>query len=252
MHRPGSPLTLISLLPRPRQRGRAPAGTGSPTWMLRRSRLLSLFGLEGHGVRLEPLAPGHAEGLAAAAAGDRDSYGYTWVPAGREEARGYVEMALDGRARGRPVPFAVRDLSSGQVVGSTRLLDLDVFAWPPAWPPGMAAGPEPSDEQPPTVAEIGSTWYAARAQRTHVNAARKLLLLRHAFEAWEPIRVTLKTDARNSRSRAAIERIGARYEGTRRAHVVATDGTARDSAYYSLIAAEWPAVRRALQGRLAR
>jgi RimJ/RimL family protein N-acetyltransferase len=214
--------------------------------------LLSLFGLEGHGVRLEPLAPGHVEGLARAGAGDRDSYGYTWVPAGPSEARDYVGQALSGRDSGRQVPFAVRDLASGQVAGSTRFLDLDVFAWPPAWPPGFAAGPEPSDERPPTVAEIGSTWYAAGSQRTHVNTACKLLLLRHAFEEWGSVRVTLKTDARNQRSRAAIERIGGQHEGVRRAHVAATDGTARDSAYYSIIAAEWPAVREALEKRLGR
>jgi RimJ/RimL family protein N-acetyltransferase len=214
--------------------------------------LLSLFGLEGHGVRLEPLALDHAEGLARAGADDRDSYGYTWVPAGPQEARDYAGKALSGRDSGRQVPFAVRDLASGQVVGSTRFLDLDVFAWPPAWPPGAAAGPEPSDAQPPTVAEIGSTWYAAGSQRTHVNTACKLLLLGHAFEAWKSIRVTLKTDARNQRSRAAIERIGGQYEGTRRAHVVATDGTARDTAYYSILAAEWPAVREALEKRLTR
>jgi N-acetyltransferase len=210
--------------------------------------LLSLFGLEGHGVRLEPLVPGHADGLARAAAGERDSYGYTWVPDGPAGARDYVGQALAGRASGRQVPFAVRDLASGQVAGATRFLDLDVFAWPP----GAGAGPEPSDGQPPTVAEIGSTWYAASAQRTHVNTACKLLLLGHAFEAWKSIRVTLKTDARNQRSRAAIERIGGQYEGTRRAHVPATDGTARDTAYYSVTAPEWPAVREALQGRLAR
>ena len=214
--------------------------------------MLSLFTLEGHGVRLEPLAPAHAEGLAAAGAGDRDSYRYTWVPAGPGEARAYVEMALAGRDSGRQVPFAVRDLAEGQVTGSTRFLDLDVFAWPPAWPPGVAHGPEPSDAQPPTVAEIGSTWYAPASQRTHVNTACKLLLLRHAFEEWGSIRVTLKTDARNARSRAAIERIGGQFEGIRRAHVVATDGTPRDSAYYSVTAAEWPAVRAALEKRLAR
>ena len=214
--------------------------------------MLSQVTLEGHGVRLEPLAPEHAEGLAVAAAADRDSYGYTWVPAGLSEAQAYVEMALAGRDTGRQVPFAVRDLGSGQVAGSTRFLDLDVFAWPPAWPPGVAAGPEPSDAQPPTVAEIGSTWYTAGRQRTHVNTACKLLMLGHAFDAWGSIRVTLKTDARNTRSRAAIERIGAQFEGIRRAHVVATDGTPRDSAYYSLTAAEWPAARDALDKRLAR
>jgi RimJ/RimL family protein N-acetyltransferase len=203
-------------------------------------------------VRLEPLAAGHVEGLARATSGDRDSYGYTWVPAGPSEARDYVELAISGRDSGRQVPFAVRDLASGQVVGSTRYLDLDVFGWPPAWPPGVAAGPEPSDGQPPTVAEIGSTWYAAASQRTHVNTACKLLLLRHAFEDWKSIRVTLKTDARNQRSRAAIERAGGQLEGVRRAHVLATDGTVRDSAYFSVLGADWPAVRESLEKRLGR
>jgi RimJ/RimL family protein N-acetyltransferase len=213
--------------------------------------MLSAFSLEGFGVRLEPLARAHAEGLAQAAAGDRGTFGYSWVPAGLDDARAYAESALAGRAAGRQVPFAVVDLRSGRIAGSTRFLDLDVFAVPVPWPPGTAPGPEPSDDRPPTVAEIGSTWYAPWAQRTHVNTACKLLLLRHAFEQWHAIRVTLKTDARNARSRAAIERIGGQFEGVRRAHVPATDGTVRDSAYFSVIAAEWPAVRDRLQGRLS-
>jgi RimJ/RimL family protein N-acetyltransferase len=215
-------------------------------------RMLSRFTLEGHGVRLEPLAPGHAEALAKAGAGDRDTYGYTLVPDGLAEARAYVEQAVAGRAAGRQVPFAVRDLGSGEVAGSTRFLDLDVFAWPAPWPPGIAPGPAPSDEQPPTVAEIGGTWYAPWAQRTHVNTACKLLMLGHAFDEWKAIRVTLKTDARNARSRAAIERIGGQFEGVRRAHHPTTDGTIRDSAYFSIIAGEWPAARARLERRLSR
>jgi N-acetyltransferase len=213
--------------------------------------MLSPFSLEGSGVRLEPLAVAHAKGLAQAGAGDRDSFGYSRVPAGLADARAYVESALAGRSSGMQVPFAVVDLHSGRVAGATRYLDLDVFAYPTPWPPGVARGPEPSDERPPTVAEIGSTWYAPWAQRTHVNTACKLLLLRHAFEEWQAIRVTLKTDARNARSRAAIERIGGQFEGVRRAHVPATDGTVRDSAYYSIIAAEWPGVRDRLEVRLS-
>jgi RimJ/RimL family protein N-acetyltransferase len=207
--------------------------------------VLRQFSLEGHGVRLEPLTLGHAEGLARAAAGDRDSYGYTWVPDGLHDALAYAEQATAGRDSGRQVPFAVRDLARGEIAGSTRFLDLDVFAFtaPAPWPPGVARGPEPSDGQPPTVAEIGSTWYAPWAQRTHVNTACKLLLLGHAFDVWGSLRVSLKTDARNARSRAAIERIGGQFEGIRRVHVMAADGTARDSAYFSIIAAEWPAVR---------
>lgn len=214
--------------------------------------MLGQFALEGFGVLLEPLAVEHAPALAEAAAGDRSSYGYTWVPVGLQEARAWVEGTLAARGSGRQVPFAVRDArAGGQVVGSTRFLDLDVLSWPPAWPPGASAGPEPCDEQPPTVAEIGSTWYAAGSQRTHVNTACKFLLLRHAFEEWKSLRVSLKTDARNMRSRAAIERIGARFEGVRRAHVPATDGTVRDSAYFSIVADEWPVARETLHRRLS-
>jgi RimJ/RimL family protein N-acetyltransferase len=213
--------------------------------------MLSPFTLEGLGVRLEPLATAHAAALADAAAGDRASYGYTWVPDGADDARRYVESALAHRDSGRAVPFAVRHLASGDVVGSTRFLDLDVFAWPPPWPPGVGSGPEPSDENPPTVAEIGSTWYSAGVQRTGVNTAGKFLMLRHAFETWGALRVTLKTDARNAASRAAIGRLGARFEGVRRAHGPASDGTVRDTAYFSIVADEWPAVRDHLQSRLA-
>ncbi len=212
--------------------------------------MLSSFALEGSGVRLEPLAADHAPGLAGAAAGERASFGYTWVPDGIDDARRYVAAALAGRDSGRAVPFAVRHLGSGRVVGSTRFLDLDVFAWPPPWPPGVGQGPEPSDDQPPTVAEIGSTWYAAAAQRTGVNSASKLLMLRHAFETWRVLRVTLKTDARNEASRAAIGRLGASFEGIRRAHGPASDGTVRDTAYFSILAAEWPGVRDRLERRL--
>ncbi len=212
--------------------------------------MLSPFVLEGAGVRLEPLSAGHAQALADAAAGNRASFGYTWVPDGTDDARRYVQAALAGRDLGRAVPFAVRRLDSGRVVGSTRFLDLDVFGWPPPWPPGVGQGPVPSDQQPPTVAEIGSTWYAASAQRTGVNAACKLLMLRHAFETWRVLRVTLKTDARNEASRAAIERLGARFEGIRRAHAPAQDGTARDTAYFSIVAGEWPGVRDHLERRL--
>jgi N-acetyltransferase len=212
--------------------------------------VLSLLTLEGSGVRLEPLGAAHVPELAEAAAGDRASFRYTWVPDGADDARRYVESALAHRDSGRAVPFAVRHLGSGVVVGSTRFLDLDVFTWPPPWPPGVGSGPVPSDENPPTVAEIGSTWYAPRAQRTGINTACKFLMLRHAFETWGALRVTLKTDARNTASRAAIGRLGARFEGIRRAHGPAPDGTVRDTAYFSIVAAEWPAVHAALDRRL--
>ena len=113
----------------------------------------------------------------------------------------------------------------------------------------MAQGLEPSDERPPSVVEIGSTWYAATAQRTGVNAEVKLLQLTHAFEVWRALRVTLETDARNTASRRAIERLGAACEEVRRAHAPASDGTVRDSAYYSIVASEWTDVRRELVAR---
>lgn len=212
--------------------------------------MLTPFVLESDRVRLEPLAAGHATALAAAAAVDRSSYRYTWVPDGPADARRYVAAALEDQAGGRTLPWVVRRRPDGQVVGCTRVLDLEVFGWPPPWPPGVGRGPVPADDQPPSVAEIGSTWYAASAQRTGVNAGCKLLLLTHAFEVWGTLRVTLKTDARNAASRRAIERLGARAEGVRRAHAPASDGTIRDTAYYSIIQAEWPAVRDQLRRRL--
>src|SRR4051794_12259244 len=142
--------------------------------------------LEGRHVRLEPLRPEHVDGLAAAAEGERGSFGYTWVPDGRDDAERYVRTALE---LPRSIPFAVRRLADDAVVGSTRFLDLEVFETPTPWPPGVAAGREPSDERPPSVAEIGSTWYSTSAQRTAVNTETKLLLLTHAFEVWRVLRV---------------------------------------------------------------
>ncbi|MBO3086072.1 GNAT family N-acetyltransferase [Cellulomonas fengjieae] len=212
--------------------------------------MLAPFTLSGRHVRLEPLSLDHVDGLAAAAAQERGSYAFTWVPDGRDETRAYVEGALEHAAGGRAVPFAVRRLSDDAIVGSTRFLDLEVFQDPAPWPPGIGVGGAPSDGNPPSVAEIGSTWYAASAQRTAVNTEAKLLLLTHAFETWGSLRVTLKTDARNAASRAAIERIGGRFEGVRRVHTVATDGGLRDTAYFSIVAAEWLAVRTGLLSRL--
>jgi RimJ/RimL family protein N-acetyltransferase len=190
--------------------------------------------LEGRGVRLEPLDRTHVEGLAAAAAEDRSTYGWTWVPDGPAAMAEYVTEALAQHAAGEQLPFAIRSSATG-VVGSTRFLD--IACW--------------DDPTTPSVVEVGSTWLAASAQRTPINTAAKLLLLTHAFETWGVRRVSLKTDARNERSRAAILRIGARFEGVRRAHMPAVDGTVRDSAYYSITAEEWPAVRDGLEARLA-
>ncbi len=201
-------------------------------------------------VRLEPLALTHVPGLVAAASQDRSTYHYTLVPGTVDAAEQYVRTALAHQAEGSALPFATIDASTGAVVGSTRFLDLDYWSTADApWPPGRTH-PQPTGV--PRVAEIGTTWLAASAQGTGINTEAKLLMLAHAFEAWNVHRVTLKTDARNERSRRAIARIGATFEGIRRAHALAADGTIRDSAYYSIVAAEWEAVRDGLQQRLGR
>jgi RimJ/RimL family protein N-acetyltransferase len=207
--------------------------------------MLTPFVLEGRHARLEPLTEDHVPGLAAAAAEDRAGYAYTWVPDGTADAAEYVRSALADQSRGWALPWAVRRLADDRIVGSTRFLDLQVFGASPTAPVEP-----PSDDRPPSVLEIGNTWYAASAQRTPVNTDVKLRLLGHAFDVWAVLRVTLKTDARNLGSRTAIERIGGRFEGIRRVHMLATDGTLRDSAYYSITRDEWPAVRAALVDRL--
>lgn len=194
--------------------------------------------LTGSHVRLDPLAAGHVEALTAAANADRATYDLTKVPASIEDMQEYVARALADHAAGTAVPYAVTLADSGEVVGSTRFLDIE--CWPEF------------DSTRPAVAEIGYTWLSRKAQRTRVNTEMKFLMLECAFEQWRAARITFKTDARNARSRAAIERIGATYEGIRRRHMVASDGEAiRDSAYFSITDDEWPAVRQALELKLA-
>lgn len=207
--------------------------------------MLSPVTLQGKIVRLEPMTLEHASDLVAAANEERSTFGFTQVPSNLTESRAYIQGALSGWKAGRMLPFVVRHIETDRIMGSTRFMDLDVFSWPP----GTETGVSPTDDNPPAVAEIGSTWYAASAQRTGVNTECKLLLLTHAFETWQSIRVTLKTDARNARSRKAIERIGARFEGVRRAHMPAVDGGLRDTAYYSILREEWPSIREKLQTR---
>ncbi len=205
--------------------------------------------LVGRFARLEPIELSDAADLVAAVTEDQRSYGYTLVPSTLDDMCRYVESALEDEQTGWALPFTVR-LSSGRVVGSTRFLDLGYWSTPSqSWPPGR---PGTGGAGRPNVAEIGSTWLAASAQRTGTNTEAKLLMLGHAFDVWAVERVTFKTDRRNARSRRAIERIGARFEGVRRAHLPATDGTVRDSAYYSIIRDEWPDVRTTLADRLGR
>jgi N-acetyltransferase len=204
--------------------------------------------LEGFRVRLEPLARSHVDALVRAASESRDTYNFTLVPTDRATMGRYVEAALEDQGTGWALPFAVYDRHREAIVGTTRFLDLDYWSWPPTWPPGRTA---PQVGVVPTVAEIGSTWLAPSVQRTGCNTEAKLLMLAHAFDTWGVLRVTLKTDSRNTRSRRAIERIGGRFEGIRRAHARAVDGSVRDTAYYSIVAAEWPDVCSALKARVA-
>ena len=198
--------------------------------------------LQGPTVTLRPLSLADAAPLAAAARESRDRYEYTRVPDGVEDAQRYIATALaDRETRGR-MPFAI--LWRERIVGSTSYLDVERWRWP-------AGSPLQRTDDPDAV-EIGATWLAASAQRTRCNTEAKYLLLSHAFDVWRVHRVTLKTDARNAQSRRAIERLGAIFEGVRRAHMPAQDGSIRDSAYYSIVRAEWPEVRKTLEGALAR
>jgi N-acetyltransferase len=204
---------------------------------------LSPVVLRGRHVRLEPLTPGHAGALAAASSGPRETYGLTIVPAGEVGALRYIETALAEQEAGRSLLFATVATATGRVVGSTRFLNIEFWAWPPGH--ALQRG-----EDVPDVVEIGATWLAVQAQRTPINTEAKLLMLTHAFETWRVHRVSLMTDARNERSRRAILRLGARFDGVIRAQRTSVDGTIRDTAAFSILEEEWPTVKWQLQSRL--
>jgi RimJ/RimL family protein N-acetyltransferase len=199
--------------------------------------------LAGRWVRLEPLGMSHAAGVLAAASGSRDTYGFTLVPGTAAETAAYIEGALAEQEAGRTLPFATVDRERDVVVGCTRLFNIEFWPWPPGNPNQRGA-------DRPDVAEIGWTWLAAAAQRTPINTEAKLLMLAHAFDRWRVHRVSLMTDARNQRSRDAILRLGARFDGVLRAARPASDGAIRDTAAFSILDAEWPAVRANLEARL--
>jgi len=187
--------------------------------------------LEGHGVRLEPLTPEHRDTLVAAARdGQLWELWFTSVPT-PEETAGYINDALYGQLVGHMLPWVVRELDSGEIVGTTRYHDI-----------------VPAIDR----VEIGYTWYAGRWQRTHVNTACKLLLLTHAFDSLGCKVVGLRTDRFNTASQRAIAALGAQQDGVLRHHQARRDGTARDSVMFSILAAEWPDVKRHLALRLAR
>lgn len=198
--------------------------------------------LEGARVRLEPLAIEHAAALWDAAR-DRSSFDWAVVPASLEHMRAWVEQAVAARGE---LPFAIVDKERGAAVGSTRFFDVQRWKWP-------LGVPDPREgEDVWDAVEIGYTWLGRSAQRTGVNTEAKLLLLTHAFEARGARRVQLKTDARNVRSRTAIAHLPATFEGVLRSAAPASDGSIRDSAYFSIVAREWPDVKRSLLARLSR
>jgi RimJ/RimL family protein N-acetyltransferase len=200
--------------------------------------------LAGKHIRLEPLDHCHVDGLVTAAAVDRSLYQWSAVPQGKAEVIRYVDTALAWRDAGTAMAFATVRVEDGVVIGSTRLFDLERWAWPQGHP---RHGWEFAD-----VCEIGYTWLTRSAIRTAANTEAKLLMLTHAFETWQMLRVCLHTDARNQRSRDAIERIGGKFEGILRSHRMASDFIARDSARFSIVAAEWPEVKQRLNQMLDR
>lgn len=189
------------------------------------------FSLEGTHVRLEPLRPEHAPVLWEIAKDHLNDL-FQWIPyklQSLEDFRAFNRQVLDEQARGLSVPFATIEQKSNQIVGTTRYMSMDLAN---------------------RKVEIGSTWIAPRWQRTVINTEAKYLMLRHAFEVWKCIRVELKTDALNQRSRNAIRRLGAKEEGTLRKHMLAYDGRQRDSVYFSILDTEWPEVKTRLESKL--
>jgi RimJ/RimL family protein N-acetyltransferase len=199
--------------------------------------------LRGRHVVLEPLAVEHAATLLAIADAHRQSYALQPIPRDLAGMETWVTAALDEQRRDVSLPFVVRR-PSGEIVGSTRFMDIQWWTWLDAAPAPVPTGPD--------VVEIGWTFYAVPAQRTAVNSEAKLLLCTYAFEHWGVRRVSWKTDARNARSRAAILRLGAQFDGVLRAHRAAGDDTVRDSAFFSMLRSEWPVARARLEERLAR
>ena len=185
--------------------------------------------LQGRHVRLEPLAPGHAAGLAEVGL---DAELWKWIPIPvrtPEDMSGYVQTALDEQLKGSALPFVLIEQASGRSIGSTRYGNID------------------RDHH---RVEIGWTWLARQWQRTAINTEAKYLLLRHAFESLKCIRVELKTDSLNERSRAAILRLGATEEGTFRNHMITASGRIRHTVYFSILDSEWPQVKARLEAKL--
>lgn len=192
-----------------------------------------LFTLEGRYVRLEPLGPEHVKPLWNIAKDHLDEL-FQWIPyrlQSLEDFRDFNRFVLEEHKRGVSVPFATVARAEKQLVGATRFMNMDLGN---------------------RKVEIGSTWIAPRWQRTAINTEAKYLMLRHAFECWNCLRVELKTDALNEPSRRAILRLGATQEGTLRKHMLSWDGRQRDSIYFSILDTEWPEVKARLESKLLR
>lgn len=198
--------------------------------------------LHGTHVVLKLLAHDHVDGLCAAAAANRELYRWSPVPQGRVAVREYVDAALAWQQARTATPFAILAADDRRVIGSTRFWNLERWAWPEGHPNHQ--------KELPDACEIGYTWLTSSAVGTCVNTEAKLLMLTHAFESWRVLRVCFHADLRNTRSQAALERIGARREGVLRAHRLAVDLTPRDSVRFSIVAAEWPETKAHLQARL--
>ena len=194
--------------------------------------------LTGQFVRLDPLQTSHAVDLVKAAGENRDTYAFALVPMGPEAMTAYVGGVLDDRDRGETVPFVQVRQADGSLVGMTRFLNIRTR-------PGGGT---------PYAVEVGGTWLAASAQRTGINVEAKLLLLTYAFDEWKVGRVDIKTDVRNQRSRTAIAGIGGTFEGVLRSwqpsQVEGEEDRLRDTAMFSIVAAEWPEVSGRLRARL--
>jgi len=196
--------------------------------------------LTGEHVQLEPLSLDHVHQLVVAANEDRSTYTFTPVPDTVHGMSAYVTRLLADAEANRVVPFAQRRLSDLRVVGCTRYMEIRYW----------------TGRDLPEEVEIGGTWLAASAQRTAINTEAKLLLLRNAFESWEVRRLAICTDERNTKSREAILRLGAHFEGILRNHrlsaVAGEEGQSRDSALYSITDCEWSSVKAGLIKRLKR
>lgn len=200
--------------------------------------------LHGASVRLEPLDRHHADQLVEASNNGGDLYQWSPVPQSIEAARLYIETALAWRNEGRALAFATIDRQSDRVIGSTRFFDITRWAWP--------EGHERASPDVVDICEIGYTWLAPSAVRTAANTEAKLLMLSHAFETWRACSVCFHADARNARSRAALTRLGAQFEGILRSHRLAVDHIPRDSARFSIISSDWPRIRGHLEAKLSR